>query len=47
LGTPSTAEYCAIGETTTRFATVISRSFNGVNIGVGRVLRQSIPVSSK
>ena len=30
---PSTAEYCAIGETTTRFFSVTPRSVNGVNIG--------------
>ena len=30
---PSTAEYCAIGETTTRFFSVRPRSLNGVNIG--------------
>ena len=30
---PSTQEYCAIGETTTRFGSVTPRSVNGVNIG--------------
>ena len=30
---PSTAEYCAIGDTTTRFFTVTERRVNGVNIG--------------
>jgi hypothetical protein len=32
-GTPSTQEYCAIGDTTTRFFSVTPRSVNGVNIG--------------
>jgi hypothetical protein len=30
---PSSAEYCAIGETTTRFLSVTPRSVKGVNIG--------------
>jgi hypothetical protein len=30
---PSTQEYCAIGETTTRFLRVKPRRVNGVNIG--------------
>ncbi len=30
---PSIAEYCAIGETTTRFLTCMSRSSNGENSG--------------
>jgi hypothetical protein len=30
---PSTAEYIAIGETTTRFSSAMSRSRNGANIG--------------
>ena len=34
-GTPSTAEYWSIGDTTTRFSTTRSRSRNGVNIGSG------------
>jgi len=33
LGTPSTAEYMHIGETTTRLGTVSPRSANGANIG--------------
>ena len=33
MGRPSTALYCAIGETTTRFFSVRPRSVNGVNIG--------------
>ena len=36
---PSTHEYCAIGETTTRFVSVTPRSVNGVNIG-GTALRR-------
>src|SRR5437762_4652587 len=32
-GTPSTAEYWSIGDTTTLFSTTRSRSLNGVNIG--------------
>src|SRR3970040_2269067 len=34
-GTPSTAEYWSMGETTTRFSTTMSRRRNGVNIGTG------------
>ena len=34
-GTPSTAEYCAIGDTTTRFFSVTLRTVYGVNIGGG------------
>ncbi|MNE96130.1 hypothetical protein D3C80_1942980 [compost metagenome] len=30
---PSTQEYCAIGETTTRFFKLTPRSVKGVNIG--------------
>ena len=30
---PSAHEYCAIGDTTTRFLSVTPRSVNGVNIG--------------
>ena len=30
---PSTAEYCAIGETTMRFFSVTPRRVNGVSIG--------------
>jgi hypothetical protein len=37
LGTPSTAEYIAIGDTVTRFSTSISRNLKGANIG-GAVL---------
>ena len=33
FGTPSTALYCAIGETTTRFSSRMPRSLNGRNIG--------------
>ena len=32
-GSPSTHEYCAIGETTTRFFSVTPRRVKGVNIG--------------
>ena len=39
---PSTAEYIAIGETVTRFSSVISRSLNGANIG-GAVLSERPP----
>ena len=35
FGMPSSALYMSIGETTTRFASVIPRSVNGVNIGGG------------
>jgi hypothetical protein len=35
VGTPSAAEYWSIGETTTRFSSVMPRSRNGVNIGTG------------
>ena len=38
-GMPSTALYCAIGETTTRFFSSRSRSRNGANIGGARALR--------
>ncbi len=34
-GVPSSALYMSMGETTTRFSTVIPRSVNGVNIGGG------------
>jgi hypothetical protein len=34
-GTPSTALYWSIGDTTTRFSSTMSRSRNGVNIGTG------------
>ena len=33
VGMPSTAEYWSIGETTTRFSSVMPRSRNGWNIG--------------
>ena len=33
MGTPSTAEYIAIGETVMRFSSLISRSLKGANIG--------------
>ena len=35
FGVPSSALYMSMGETTTRFSTVIPRSVNGVNIGGG------------
>jgi hypothetical protein len=36
-GTPSFAEYCAIGDTTIRFLSTTPRARNGVNIGgIGR-----------
>jgi hypothetical protein len=34
-GTPSLAEYIAIGDTTTRLASVSPRSVKGVNMGLG------------
>ncbi len=35
LGTPSTAEYMSMGETTTRLGSVSPRSRSGVNMGGG------------
>ena len=44
FGRPSVAEYWHMGETTTRFASVMPRSRNGWNIGgTGRVTSASKP----
>ena len=47
FGVPSVAEYMSIGETTTRFASVSSRSRNGVNIGGGAELVAACPRASR
>ena len=47
LGVPSTAEYSHMGETTTRFRSVMPRSRKGVNMGGGGGSRgSSKPLSS-